>query len=138
MIRFIDLGKQIAVDETDPSYPRQFAFFDTIYSQFVRINGDVVFDSMNDLLRAIELDEDFGAEKAIRFFSLCPEWVTVGRVCYCGGCDRPYETTHIGPDSAVCPRCNPKDTKGNTPLPFCIRCGCKKDAEGCGCDPPDA
>lgn len=41
MMRFIDLGKQIAVDETDPDYPRQFAFYDTIdHRQVYRTRSD--------------------------------------------------------------------------------------------------
>lgn len=75
MIRFIDLGKQIAVDEDDPKYPRQFAFFDTIPSQFVKINGYVVFDSLADLMAEIEQDESVHADFARRLLGLTPDWV---------------------------------------------------------------
>lgn len=75
MIRFIDLGKQIAVDETDPDYPRQFAFFNTIDSQFVKINGEVVFDSFGDLIQQIELDESVDERFCNRLMGLTPDWV---------------------------------------------------------------
>src|SRR5579863_815002 len=79
MIRFIDLGKQIALDEDDEEWPRQFAFFDTIYSQFVKINGYVVFDSLNDLLTEMQQDETglITVEFANRLLSLCPDWLVV-------------------------------------------------------------
>ncbi len=51
MIRFVDLGKQLAVDETDPACPRQFCFFDTIPDQFIKINDSYVFDSLGALLQ---------------------------------------------------------------------------------------
>lgn len=83
MIRFIDLGRQIAVDETDPAWPRQFAFFDTIPDQFIKIEGYVVFDSLADLIEKIELDESLSPEFANRLLRLCPDWVTTVK------CDNP-------------------------------------------------
>lgn len=80
MIRFIDLGKQIAVDETDPAWPRQFAFFDTIPDQFIKIEGYVIFDSLADLIEKIEMDENVSPEFANRLLRLCPEWVTTIKV----------------------------------------------------------
>jgi hypothetical protein len=75
VIRFIDLGKQIALDETDPSWPRQFAFFNTIPDQFVKVNGYVVFDSLADLLTEIDQDETVDSYFTNRLLSLLPEWV---------------------------------------------------------------
>lgn len=80
MVRFIDLGKQIAIDETDPDYPRQFAFFDTIYSKFICIGDSYVFDSLSDLLSEMEMDESMTAEFANRLLRLCPNWVTTIKV----------------------------------------------------------
>lgn len=75
MIRFIDLGKQIAVDEGDPGWPRQFAFFNTVNSQFIKINGDVVFDSLGDLVTNMQLDLHMTEEFANRILGLTPDWV---------------------------------------------------------------
>ena len=73
MIRFIDLGKQIAVDETDPAWPRQFAFYDTIQDRFISINGYMVFDSLADL--ASEMEQDFtDPEFYNRLLRLLPDW----------------------------------------------------------------
>lgn len=74
MIRFIDLGKQIAVDEDDPDYPRQFAFFDTIYSQFVKIEGYVVFDSYIDFAECCALDPGMTQDRIDRLIGLMPDW----------------------------------------------------------------
>lgn len=48
MMRFIDLGKQIAVDESDEEWPRQFAFFNTVDSHFLEFDGEQVWDSWTD------------------------------------------------------------------------------------------
>ena len=52
MIRFIDLGKQIAADESDTAWPRQFAFFDTADCTFLYLNGRQVWDSWQDFTSA--------------------------------------------------------------------------------------
>ena len=75
MIRFIDLGKQIAVDEQDESWPRQFAFYDTVRDRFVSINGWQVFDSLGGFLQEVEQDETITGEFATRLARLMPEWV---------------------------------------------------------------
>jgi hypothetical protein len=78
MIRFIDIGLQISpYSEGDPEadWPRQFAFFNTIDSQFVKINGEVVFDGLGDLISQIEQDDVVTPEFANRLFGLTPEWV---------------------------------------------------------------
>jgi hypothetical protein len=75
MIRFVDIGRQLAVDEKDESEPRQFAFYNTIYNQFVKINGYHVFDSLADLIQEMEQEDSMTAEFATRLISLTPEWV---------------------------------------------------------------
>lgn len=75
MIRFVDIGRQLAVDENDESEPRQFAFYNTIYNQFVKINGYHVFDSLGDFLSEVEQDDEISAEFATRLCGLMPEWV---------------------------------------------------------------
>lgn len=75
MIRFIDLGRQIAVDENDENWPRQFAFYDTIYNKFVEINGWQVFDSFGDFLQEVEQDGCITEEFATRLARLTPDWV---------------------------------------------------------------
>jgi hypothetical protein len=72
MMRFIDLGKQIAVDESDPDYPRQFAFYNTISDTFIVANGGSVFDSWDEFLE--QAAEELSIEAINRLRSLCPEW----------------------------------------------------------------
>lgn len=74
VIRFIDLGKQIALDENDPDWPRQFAFYDTIFDQFVKINSYVVFDSMAELMANIQEDGSLTPSFVNRIIGLMPEW----------------------------------------------------------------
>lgn len=73
MIRFIDLGKQIATDETDPDYPRQFAFYNTISDQFLSVNGGQVFDLWDEFLENAATELSLGLINRCR--SLCPKWV---------------------------------------------------------------
>jgi hypothetical protein len=90
MIRFIDLGKQIAVDETDPEWPRQFAFYDTVDDTFVSFDGTEVWDSWgefeSDLIYMAETDmrefpyrTELKKETLKRFRGLCPDWVFAHR-----------------------------------------------------------
>jgi hypothetical protein len=79
VIRFIDLGKQIAVDETDPAWPRQFAFYDTVGDHFISINGCMVFDSLADLISEIEQDYT-DPHFANRLLGLLPDWVMIMKV----------------------------------------------------------
>jgi hypothetical protein len=76
MIRFIDLGKQIALDENDPDWPREFAFYDTCMAQFLSFDGQSIFDSLEDLLEQMD-DEDAAYMK--RITSLIPKWVPRGK-----------------------------------------------------------
>ena len=73
MIRFIDLGKQIAVDETDPDYPRQFAFYNTISDTFLSANGGQVFDSWHEFEK--NATGEISRDMVSRCFGLCPKWV---------------------------------------------------------------
>ncbi len=82
MIRFIDLGKQIGLDE---EWSRQFAFFNTIPDKFLEIGGDHVWDSfaeLDDSLR-IECKNTFEGNLAYKYWMdrlkpLCPLWVFEG------------------------------------------------------------
>ena len=74
MMRFIDLGKQIAVDETDPDYPREFAFYNTVDDSFLRFNSGSTWESWNDFLS----DFDGSQELLLRLKNLCPVWVFKG------------------------------------------------------------
>lgn len=73
MIRFVDLGKQLGIDET---WPREFCFYDTMPGTFIDLGGSgcQVWHSWKDF------EEDCIAEKAPQDFidrlrGLCPEWV---------------------------------------------------------------
>ena len=72
MIRFIDLGKQIATGPHDPEWPREFAFYDTLEAKFISFAGQSVFDSHDDL---IEQMDDLEAAYVKRIMGLIPEWV---------------------------------------------------------------
>lgn len=75
MIRFIDLGKQIAVDETDPDYPRQFAFYNTVSDTFVDLGGfGHVWNSWIDILKYAKVD----SELLDRLWRLSPDWTKEG------------------------------------------------------------
>ena len=73
MIRFIDFGKQIAVDESDPEFPRQFAFYNTVSDQFLSANGGQVFDSWHEFEK--NATGELSREMISRCFGLCPDWV---------------------------------------------------------------
>ena len=76
MIRFIDLGKQIAQDKNDPDWPREFAFYDTCLAQFLTFDGQQIFDSYEDILDQMD-DHDSSYVKKI--VGLIPEWVPRGK-----------------------------------------------------------
>ena len=76
MIRFIDLGKQIALDENDPEYPRQFAFYDTVIDRFLNLGGgDQVWDSWLDILRFVGPEDP---KLLDRLWALSPDWTKKG------------------------------------------------------------
>jgi hypothetical protein len=72
LIRFIDLGKQIAQDKDDPDWPREFCFYDTLEARFLAFDGQEVFDSREDLLEQIG---DHEASYIRRVMNLLPAWV---------------------------------------------------------------
>lgn len=72
MIRFIDLGKQIAEDHNDPDWPREFAFYDTFLAQFLSLDGQQIFDSVDDILDQMD---DMETSYRKRIISLIPAWV---------------------------------------------------------------
>ena len=72
MIRFIDLGKQIAQDKDDPDWPREFALYDT-YRHHSYASVDMqVFDCRKDLLENMDDEDQSYAKKVL---SVLPEWV---------------------------------------------------------------
>lgn len=75
MVRFVDLGKQLAVDETDPEWPRQFAFFDTISDTFMEINGSQVWDTWIDFHTDACQDTDVDEALFKRLHGLAGSWV---------------------------------------------------------------
>src|SRR5271163_3779191 len=76
MIRFIDLGKQIAVDETDPDWPRQFAFFDTVTDTFIELDQNgYVWNSWIDILKFGSGDDP---KLLDRLWDLSPAWTKEG------------------------------------------------------------
>lgn len=75
MIRFIDLGKQIAQDKDDPDWPREFALYDTLQASFLSFSGQQIFDSRQDLLDNIDDSDPAYLRKIIK---VLPEWVPSG------------------------------------------------------------
>lgn len=73
MMRFVDLGKQLAVYESNPNYPRQFAFYNTVSDTFITANGGSAFDSWGDFLE--QAAGELAPELINRLRSLCPQWV---------------------------------------------------------------
>jgi hypothetical protein len=72
VIRFIDLGKQIATDPNDPEWTREFAFYDTLAASFLSLDGQQVFDSKEDVLKNIDEEESAYVKKIL---NVLPEWV---------------------------------------------------------------
>jgi len=77
VIRFIDLGRQIGLDE---EWSREFAFFDTITDTFITMDGEQVWDSWTEFKEAYagtpwRTRTSWTLE---RFRSLCPAWVFEG------------------------------------------------------------
>lgn len=71
MIRFVDLGKQLGIDE---EWPREFCFWNTVPDTFIEMNYSRVWRSW------ASFEEDCLAEKApqdyiARLRDVCPDWV---------------------------------------------------------------
>jgi hypothetical protein len=81
MIRFVDLGRQLWVDENDPISSRQFCFFDTVTDRFLDFDGEQVFETWRDVEEARLPDSSFsGVDTTLleRCKGLCPPWVFTG------------------------------------------------------------
>jgi hypothetical protein len=72
MLRFIDLGKQIAQDHNDPKWSREFAFYDTLEASFLSFGGQQVFDSYDDIMDKMD---DYEKAYVKRIVALIPAWV---------------------------------------------------------------
>jgi hypothetical protein len=74
VIRFIDLGKQIGCDD---SWPREFAFFNTVTDEFITIHLNQTWSSWKEFEDSWDCDSCFNSTytEIDRFKSLCPEWV---------------------------------------------------------------
>lgn len=75
MIRFIDLGKQMGLDEV---WPREFCFYTTITSHFVRLADEDIFRSWDEFEAHYNTElMEYGqvAWELDRFRALCPAWV---------------------------------------------------------------
>jgi hypothetical protein len=72
LIRFIDLGKQIAQDQNDPDWPREFALYDTLQASFLCFGGMQVFDCRQDILDNMDDNDQSYTKKVL---SVRPEWV---------------------------------------------------------------
>jgi hypothetical protein len=72
LIRFVDLGKQLGLDD---EWPRQFAFFDTISDTFMEINGSQVWDSWMSFHADAAQDTDVDEEMFKRMHRLTADWV---------------------------------------------------------------
>ena len=73
MIRFIDIGKQIAQDANDSDWPREFALYDTLEARFVCLDGREVWDSVEDIVECLDDDDSHIYQK--RILSVIAEWV---------------------------------------------------------------
>jgi hypothetical protein len=72
LIRFIDLGKQIATDPHDPEWSREFAFYDTLEAHFISFDNRQIFDSVDDLKDCLDDNE---VAYGRRILGLLPSWV---------------------------------------------------------------
>lgn len=71
MIRFVNLGKQLGVDE---DWPMEFAFYNTVIDRFVEYSGSQVWESWE----LFEKDYVVGSAYPLdRFRRLCPDWAFV-------------------------------------------------------------
>ncbi len=74
MIRFVDLGRQLYVDEDDMDMPQQFCFYNTTVDQFVTVCDTQVWRTWADFEKDCALDNEVKIDIK-RFKSLCPKWV---------------------------------------------------------------
>lgn len=78
MKRFVDLGRQLWVDEEDLEMPRQFAWYDTTIDKFETFVDQQVWESWadfeKDALDSIKEDGRYNLDIE-RYRRLCPSWV---------------------------------------------------------------
>ncbi len=67
-MRFIDLGKQIGIDE---EWPREFCFWNTVSDRFLEFGGYQVWTDWKDFTG--DFDGDAGMLERLK--GLCPSWV---------------------------------------------------------------
>lgn len=77
MIRFVDLGRQLWVNQTDEDCPRQFCFYDTVNDKFISIGGQQVFNCWTDFIEQVDVEmvDHKGAAIILGVRPLCAEWV---------------------------------------------------------------
>jgi hypothetical protein len=73
LLRFVDLGDQIACDDGDT---REFAFYDTIASKFVELNTGSTWESWEEFEDDWRHSDLEGTTWTLeRFRGLCAKWV---------------------------------------------------------------
>jgi hypothetical protein len=75
MIRFINLGKQLWVDDEEEC-PDDFAFFDTVRDEFKTFSGFQVWNRLTDFI--VDFKSDNNKEDIWRYFNLMPDNIKVG------------------------------------------------------------
>lgn len=72
MIRFIDIGSQIGLDD---EWPRTFAFYNTVPDMFIDLGGSgcQTWESWKDFEEDWLLSDR--SQPLERFRGLCPDWV---------------------------------------------------------------
>lgn len=72
MIRFVDLGKQLGIDD---EWPREFSFFNTVSCNYVTLGHHQTWDCWEDFEECHQAYMDHWMYPLERFKSLCPDWV---------------------------------------------------------------
>ena len=64
MVRFINIGDQITLDEPD----KQFAWFNTIVDRFMDFGGDVVWDTWDNFVESYNVVNPWGPKYPLERF----------------------------------------------------------------------
>jgi hypothetical protein len=82
VIRFIDMGKQIWMNDEDPDCTKYFAFWDTVTNRFLEFAEEQAWPSWNDFEEALKdhFGENYKTEPSFRPYylrckGLCADWV---------------------------------------------------------------
>jgi hypothetical protein len=82
MIRFIDMGRQIWIDDQDLDCPQYFAFWDTVTNRFLEFGSEQAWSSWEEFEESLKDQYSDGYKMRAdyrpywaRCRSLCPEWV---------------------------------------------------------------